>query len=72
MKTFHIYMEISPIQFKLELNTKLAFGLKGGLTHYSLDELLLNDPSIVNDPFFNDVSNRWSPNVGVGVILAYQ
>ncbi|MBE9490181.1 MAG: type IX secretion system membrane protein PorP/SprF [Bacteroidetes bacterium] len=48
-------------------NTKLAFGLKGGLTHYFLDEALLNDPSIVNDPFFNDVSNRWSPNIGAGV-----
>jgi len=49
------------------VKTKLAFGLKAGLTHYFLDELLLNDPSIVNDPFFNDVSNRWSPNVGAGV-----
>ncbi|MBC2846849.1 PorP/SprF family type IX secretion system membrane protein [Winogradskyella flava] len=48
-------------------NSKLAFGLKGGLTHYSLDEELLNDPSVVNDPFFNDVSNRWSPNLGAGL-----
>ncbi|MCK5402130.1 MAG: type IX secretion system membrane protein PorP/SprF, partial [Flavobacteriaceae bacterium] len=48
-------------------NTKLAFGLKAGLTHYSLDEALLSDPSIVNDPFFNDVSNRWSPNIGTGI-----
>lgn len=49
------------------VNTKLAFGIKAGFTHYSLDETLLNDPSVVNDPFFNDVSNRWSPNVGAGV-----
>lgn len=47
--------------------TKLAFGLKGGFTHYFLDEELLNDPSIITDPFFNDVSNRWSPNIGAGV-----
>jgi type IX secretion system PorP/SprF family membrane protein len=49
------------------VNSKLAFGLKAGFTHYSLDEELLTDPSVVNDPFFNDVSNRWSPNVGAGL-----
>ncbi len=49
------------------VNTKLAFGLKAGFTHYNLDEELLNDPSVVNDPFFNDVSNRWSPNIGAGL-----
>ncbi|EDP70049.1 hypothetical protein FBALC1_10967 [Flavobacteriales bacterium ALC-1] len=53
-------------------NTKLAFGLKGGFTHYTLDEELLNDPSVVNDPFFNDVSNRWSPNAGAGLYLHSQ
>ncbi|WP_179346666.1 PorP/SprF family type IX secretion system membrane protein [Winogradskyella ursingii] len=47
--------------------SKLAFGIKAGFTHYSLDQELLNDPSVVNDPFFNDVSNRWSPNVGAGL-----
>ena len=52
--------------------TKLAFGMKAGLTHYSLDEELLNDPSVVNDPFFNDISNRWSPNVGAGLYLHSQ
>ncbi len=50
-------------------NTKLAFGIKGGFTHYNLDEELLNDPSVTSDPFFNDVSNRWSPNVGAGLYL---
>jgi type IX secretion system PorP/SprF family membrane protein len=49
------------------VNSKLAFGIKGGFTHYYLDEELLNDPSVVNDPFFNDVSNRWSPNIGAGL-----
>ncbi|MEO1033515.1 type IX secretion system membrane protein PorP/SprF [Winogradskyella sp.] len=47
-------------------NSELAFGLKAGFTHYNLDEELLTDPSVVNDPFFNDVSNRWSPNIGAG------
>ncbi|MBO3116303.1 type IX secretion system membrane protein PorP/SprF [Winogradskyella sp. DF17] len=49
------------------LNSKLAFGVKAGFTHYNLDQELLNDPSVINDPFFNDVSNRWSPNVGAGL-----
>lgn len=47
--------------------SQLAFGVKAGFTHYNLDEELLNDPSIINDPFFNDVSNRWSPNIGAGL-----
>ncbi|WP_372754524.1 type IX secretion system membrane protein PorP/SprF [Mariniflexile sp.] len=49
--------------------TKLAFGLKGGLTHYSLDHEILNDPDVTTDSFFDDVSNRWSPNVGLGLYL---
>jgi len=48
-------------------NTKLAFGAKAGATHYNLDQELLNDPGIIEDPFFNDVSNRWSPNIGAGL-----
>jgi len=53
--------------------SKLAFGIKGGFTQYNLDQSLLDDtsdPSLnngVNDPFFDDVSNRWSPNVGLGI-----
>jgi type IX secretion system PorP/SprF family membrane protein len=66
MKIFHISMPTFHILFRTGVNSKLAFGIKGGFTHYNLDEELLNDPSVVNDPFFNDVSNRWSPNVGAG------
>ena len=47
--------------------SKLAFGVKAGATHYNIDQELLTDPSIVDDPFFNDISNRWSPNIGAGV-----
>ncbi|MEM9679622.1 MAG: type IX secretion system membrane protein PorP/SprF [Bacteroidota bacterium] len=62
----YIYGDFSyTIQTGVE--SKLAFGLKAGFTHYNIDQELLTDPSIVNDPFFNDVSNRWSPNVGAGV-----
>ena len=50
-------------------NTKLAFGMKAGLTHYTIDHELLNDPSVINDLYFDDVSNRWSPNIGAGLFL---
>lgn len=46
---------------------KLAFGLKAGFTQYSIDQELLDDQSVIDDPFYNDVSDRWSPNVGLGL-----
>ena len=46
---------------------KLAFGIKGGFTQYSLDPEFLNDPTIVNDNFFKGFANRWTPNIGLGV-----
>ena len=49
--------------------SKLAFGIKGGFTQYNIDQSLLNDATVLNDPFFNDVSNRWSPNIGLGAYL---
>lgn len=64
----YIYGDFS-YTIQTSANTKLAFGIKGGFTHYNLDEELLNDPSVTSDPFFNDVSNRWSPNVGAGIYL---
>lgn len=49
--------------------SKLAFGMKGGFTQYNIDQSLLDDATVVDDPFFNDVSNRWSPNIGLGAYL---
>lgn len=49
-------------------NTKLSFGLKGGFTHYNLDEAFLNNPNVTTDPFFGNYANRWNPNVGVGLL----
>lgn len=49
--------------------TKIAFGLKAGFTQYNIDQSLLDDPTVVTDPFFNDVSNRFSPNIGLGAFL---
>jgi type IX secretion system PorP/SprF family membrane protein len=67
----YLYADYS-YTIKTSETTKLAFGIKGGFTHYTLDQELLNDPSVVDDPFFNDVSNRWSPNVGGGLYLHSQ
>lgn len=47
--------------------SQLAFGLKAGVTQYTLDQSFLNDPSVINDPFFRDISNRVSPNLGAGI-----
>jgi type IX secretion system PorP/SprF family membrane protein len=49
--------------------TKLAFGIKGGVTHYKLDQEILNDPGVSTDPFFSDISGRWNPNLGLGAYL---
>lgn len=67
----YLYADYS-YTIKTSEKTKLAFGLKAGMTHYSLDQELLNDPSVVVDPFFNDISDRWSPNVGAGLYLHSQ
>ena len=49
--------------------TKLAFGLKGGFTNYSLDNEFLNDEDVSSDPFFSNITSRWNPNIGVGLFL---
>lgn len=54
---------------QVSYKTELALGVKGGFTHYYLDAELLNDPSVIQDQYFNDVSNRWSPNFGLGAFL---
>lgn len=64
----YMYVDFS-YTINLSAKTKLAFGIKGGYTHYNIDKELLTDPTVIQDPYFNDVSNRWSPNVGVGMLL---
>ncbi|XCF04873.1 type IX secretion system membrane protein PorP/SprF [Tamlana crocina] len=46
-------------------NSKLAFGIKGGFTQYSLDDDFRNDVS--NDDYFDYYENKWDPNIGLGV-----
>ncbi|MBQ0734065.1 type IX secretion system membrane protein PorP/SprF [Aquimarina celericrescens] len=50
-------------------NTKLALGVKAGATHYNLDQEFLNDPAVIEDPFFGNYANRWNPNIGAGLYL---
>jgi type IX secretion system PorP/SprF family membrane protein len=44
---------------------KLAFGVKGGFTSYSLDQDFRTSESF--DPSIRGISNRWTPNVGLGL-----
>lgn len=60
----NLYADFS-YTIKMSEEGKLAFGLKGGVTLHSLDELALTtiDP---NDPAALDFENRMFPNIGVG------
>ncbi len=49
--------------------TKLAFGLKGGFTSFSLDDELFLDPDVANDPFFQQSVTRFNPNFGLGLFF---
>lgn len=48
-------------------SSQLAFGLKAGVTQFALDQAFMNDPSVAGDPFFRDLSNRITPNIGAGI-----
>ncbi|WPO78630.1 type IX secretion system membrane protein PorP/SprF [Flavobacterium sp. KACC 22761] len=47
-------------------NFKLSFGIKGTANIFNLDVNKLN-PEISGDPQFQDLNNKFSPNVGAGV-----
>lgn len=64
----YIYGDFS-YSINLTDNSKLAFGLKGGVTNYHLDQEFLNDPEVTADPFFGNYANRWNPNIGAGLYL---
>lgn len=44
---------------------KLAFGIKGGFTQYSLDADFRASESF--DPLIRGIEDRWTPNIGLGV-----
>ena len=67
----YIYSDFS-YTINVDAVTTLSFGIKGGFSYYDLDEELLKDPSILEDPFFRDKFNNWTPNVGAGLYLSAQ
>ncbi|MFH4966375.1 type IX secretion system membrane protein PorP/SprF [Gaetbulibacter sp. M235] len=48
-------------------DSRLAFGLKAGLTGFSFDTDFRLDDSNINDPLIYGVEDRWTPNIGAGV-----
>lgn len=60
--------------YRLDLSKEvsLRLGLKAGMSSYRIEEELLLDPQVANDPFFQDGLNRWTPNFGVGFYLSSQ
>jgi len=44
---------------------KLAFGIKGGFTSYSLDPDFRQSQSF--DPSIRGIQDRWTPNIGLGI-----
>ncbi len=67
----YIYGDVS-YSIPVGEETTLAFGIKGGFSYYDLDEDLFNDPQVLDDPFFRDQFNKWTPNVGAGLYLSSQ
>jgi len=47
----------------------VAFGLKGGFSYYKIDEELMNDSAVSNDPYFNEKLNRLTANFGAGIYV---
>lgn len=60
--TNYIYGDFSYSVY-LNREVKMSFGLKAGLSNYTL-----SNPDIT-DPFFNDNFNSWNPNFGAGVFV---
>lgn len=67
----YIYADFS-YTINISEQTKLAFGVKAGFTHYKLDEHLYYDPDVSTDPYFQEKFTKWSPNVGAGIYLHQQ
>jgi type IX secretion system PorP/SprF family membrane protein len=64
----YLYADFS-YTINLTEKTKLAFGIKAGFSYYNIDETLFNEPDVINDPYFREKLNRWTPNIGAGLYL---
>jgi type IX secretion system PorP/SprF family membrane protein len=58
--------------YTIQLNeiSKLAFGLKAGLTAFSVDNELYT--SNTNDQLINNIESRWTPNIGAGIMWLWE
>ena len=67
----YVYM-YGDFSYTIQLNevSKLAFGVKGGFTSFSVDnELYTSNPT---DLLVGSIENRWIPNVGAGVMWMWE
>lgn len=64
----YLYADFS-YTLNVGVKTKLAFGVKGGFTHYGLDQSLRQDPGVSQDPTISNIKDQWNPNVGIGAYL---
>jgi len=62
----YIYGDFS-YTLNLSEKTKLALGLKGGFTSYSIDQELRS--AYPTDPAIYGIEDRWNPNMGIGGFL---
>ncbi|MCM8571148.1 type IX secretion system membrane protein PorP/SprF, partial [Gramella jeungdoensis] len=60
--------------YRLDLSddVTLRLGLKAGMSYYNLEDELFTEPDVLNDPYFQDQLNRWTPNFGLGFYLSSQ
>ncbi|MCG9972002.1 PorP/SprF family type IX secretion system membrane protein [Christiangramia crocea] len=60
--------------YRLDLSedVTLRLGLKAGMSYYNLEDELFMEPDVLDDPFFQDQVNRWTPNFGLGFYLSSQ
>ncbi len=60
--------------YRLDLSedVTLRLGLKAGMSYYNLEDELFMEPDVLDDPFFQDQLNRWTPNFGLGFYLSSQ
>lgn len=58
--------------YTIQLNevSKLAFGLKGGFTAFSVDNELYTSNS--TDQLISNIESRWTPNIGAGVMWLWE
>ncbi len=66
-----VYM-YGDFSYTIKLNeiSKLAFGLKAGFTAFSVDNELLT--SNTDDQLIGKIENRWTPNVGAGIMWLWE